>query len=231
MKHIWIVCLLFLCSSEMGAQGKMVLSGVISSADGASLKDVQVGIVYTRTSTKVNKKGEFSLKGVLPGDTIQLVWAKEKEAQFAAGNHPVIRLEIASQVMTVFYADGQIAVIPFLELSPEETKRAGTVVTARMIERNNYRTLEQALKEMIPGLLFQREDGVTTVVMRGTNSLKVSSSSLVLVDGAETSFQDADNSLNMNDIELIEVHKDGMGYGIKGSGGVIVIRTKGNIMR
>ena len=65
----------------------------------------------------------------------------------------------------------------------------------------------------------------TTIRVRGTNSINSSSDPLILVDGLEMS--DISN-LNPNDVDSVEVIKDGSAsiYGVRGANGVILIKTK-----
>ena len=78
------------------------------------------------------------------------------------------------------------------------------------------------IKAFIPG--FSTSGGSSTI--RGSKTLTLSTEPLVLLDGRETTLDEADQSCNAQDVELIEVIKDGLGYGAKGANGVIIIRTK-----
>lgn len=88
-------------------------------------------------------------------------------------------------------------------------------------------SLENYLRR-IPGLLVGN-DG--RVMVRGLTTLSDQTDPLVLVDGVPVTnrIDDLDGLVNVNDIALIRVLKDGADtamYGARGNNGVILIKTK-----
>lgn len=107
-----------------------------------------------------------------------------------------------------------------------------TVITAEQIQREQRRTLPQALAA-VPGLNIVQiggPGGQTSVFMRGTNSNHVK----VLIDGIEANDPSTPNrsfdfgSMLTNDIERIEVLRGPQSglYGANALGGVISVTTK-----
>ncbi len=91
-----------------------------------------------------------------------------------------------------------------------------------------YRDLGTYLEGRIAGLkVVYTEEGKEIQLRGGTGSLMGSNAALIVVDGVEClNFDQANSLVDVNDIERIDVIKDGEGYGIKGSNGVVVITTK-----
>lgn len=113
-----------------------------------------------------------------------------------------------------------------------EIASAVTVITAEQIQREQRRTLPQALAA-VPGLNIVQiggPGGQTSVFMRGTNSNHVK----VLIDGIEANDPSTPNrsfdfgSMLTNDIERIEVLRGPQSglYGANALGGVISVTTK-----
>ena len=113
-----------------------------------------------------------------------------------------------------------------------EVASSVTVITADQIQREQRRTLPQALAA-VPGLNIVQiggPGGQTSVFMRGTNSNHVK----VLIDGIEANDPSTPNrsfdfgSMLTNDIERIEVLRGPQSglYGADALGGVISITTK-----
>lgn len=70
-------------------------------------------------------------------------------------------------------------------------------------------------------------DGEQRISLRGGTSLELDNEPLFVIDGTNyESSNEADRSVNINDIEKIEVYKDGSAFGFKGANGAIVITTK-----
>lgn len=97
----------------------------------------------------------------------------------------------------------------------------GSVGKVKMDNTRTYSNMYEFLQGKVPGVQVMG----TTIRVRGTNSINSSSDPLILVDGLEMS--DISN-LNPNDVDSVEVIKDGSAsiYGIRGANGVILIKTK-----
>ena len=69
--------------------------------------------------------------------------------------------------------------------------------------------------------------GDASANIRGQRSLNLSNAPLVVVDGMPMGgLNDADNMLNVNDIDTIEVQKSSSEWGVRGANGVILVKTK-----
>ena len=89
---------------------------------------------------------------------------------------------------------------------------------------SSYTNIAEYLRGRVAGLEVNSNG---TIQIRGRNSINSPSEALVLVDNLPC----ADiNTINPMDIQSIEVLKDGSAsiYGVRGSGGVVLITTKGN---
>ena len=89
---------------------------------------------------------------------------------------------------------------------------------------SSYTSIAEYLRGRVAGLEVNSNG---TIQIRGKNSINSPSEALVLVDNVPC----ADiNTINPMDIQSIEVLKDGSAsiYGVRGTGGVVLITTKGN---
>lgn len=85
----------------------------------------------------------------------------------------------------------------------------------------------------VPGLMVQGTGDDATVLVRGSQSVNSNNQPLFVVDGSRMGryFSRVASSVDVNDIEDIEVLKGNEAssrYGMEGSNGVVVIRTKKN---
>ncbi len=107
-----------------------------------------------------------------------------------------------------------------------------SILAAEDIERSPGIPLEQLLVARIPGLAITRgEDGQLALRVRGTSTIMGDTEPLYVLDGIPLEPRPGGNlnAVNRYDIASIEVLKDPAStamYGLRGAGGVILIRTK-----
>jgi TonB-dependent SusC/RagA subfamily outer membrane receptor len=120
---------------------------------------------------------------------------------------------------------------PVSALSPE-APRPSAGITAEDIARSPSATLEELLISRVPGLMLMRgADGRTVMHIRGVTTLADDGEPLFVVNGVPLGSSNSLGAINRFDIASIEVLKDPAStamWGIRGSNGVIVIRTKGS---
>lgn len=105
-------------------------------------------------------------------------------------------------------------------------------ITAEDIDRSPSTSVEELLLARVPGLMLTRgPDGRTVMHIRGITSLFAEDEPLFVVNGIPLVSSFSLGALNRFDIASVEVVKDPAGtsmWGIRGSNGVILIRTKGS---
>jgi len=99
------------------------------------------------------------------------------------------------------------------------------MITAKMIERRNVLSIAEAIKTMASGVNVQNRSGELIVTMRGTKSFTLPENALIILDGMETTFDQA-NTISIHEVDYIEINKDGIGYGVRGANGVVIIKLK-----
>ncbi len=95
----------------------------------------------------------------------------------------------------------------------------------KIVRQTSSATLIDAVRGRIAGMNIA-PDGSTLI--RGQRSLNYSNEPLVVVDGMvwNSTFQEASDQLNVNDVKTVSVLKDGSMYGSRGANGVILITLK-----
>lgn len=122
----------------------------------------------------------------------------------------------------------------WVKKSSDETRTEKTTIafnpntlTRQQIEQSGANSLYDLLRGNLPGVTVSENNGKTQVTIRGGSSFELNNEPLFIIDGIEYgNSHDADRSVNINDIEQLEVQSEGTMYGIKGSNGVILITTK-----
>ncbi|MDL2265889.1 Plug and carboxypeptidase regulatory-like domain-containing protein [Parabacteroides sp. OttesenSCG-928-G07] len=210
--------------SAQNKQEKFNVSGTVADATGNPLSNIQVSVLYTRISAKTNKKGEFTLKKVQANDSIRVIIDKVDYAQFLMGNHTKVNLAIVENMLNVTFENGDVAFSAIKLLPDDEDFRYGSIITNKMIERNNFRTLEEIILNMIPGATIIN-NGAGVRLRSGKTSIFATEGALIIIDGTEMTYTDANAILNATNIETVEVDKEGASYGARGVNGAIKITT------
>lgn len=224
-RNLFVFVLLCLAATLFAQQSTVQLSGIIRTAKGEPVKGVEFAVVGGGKHAKSKKNGEFLLKKILPNDQIEVVVEKKRVAKFPLNGNTAIKIDLLDnhiRVLTEKGGDDMYA----LEAVPPKAKRNSGVVTAEMIERSSATTLKEILRQFVPHIEFiSTADGVVPN-FRGQSSIYHNSGALVIVDGSEMSFSAAEGAVNRHDIATIEVNKSGAGFGVRGAGGAIIIKTK-----
>src|SRR5213080_3790640 len=122
---------------------------------------------------------------------------------------------------------------PDAAASPSPTTSApSSTVTSEDIAKAPGQSVEQVLTGRFPGVeVLRTPDGGFAVRIRGGSSLRGSNTPLYVLDGIEIAPGPNGylTGVNRNDIESIQVLKEPAEtalYGVRGSNGVIIIKTK-----
>ena len=121
---------------------------------------------------------------------------------------------------------------PTPEPTPAPRAPRPSEIRAEDITRSPAVSLEELLMARVPGLMVTKApDGRTVMQLRGISSLNGDGEPLFVVNGLALGSASSLGAISRFDIESIEVLKDPAStaaWGIRGSNGVIVIKTKGS---
>lgn len=214
------------------------ISGIITGKqDGLPLPGVSVMVKGTKVGTQTGPDGSYSIK-VPPGS---------ESLVFTFIGFTTQTITISSDRMNVTLSGAaselnEVQVVGYGTQTKRETVgNISTVKGADIIEQP-VQNFVQSLAGRAPGVQITIPNGVlnTSPVfhIRGTNSISLSSQPLIVVDGIASFTGDysgtssAGNALaniNPDDIESIDIAKDGAAtaiYGSRGANGVVFVTTK-----
>lgn len=194
--------------------------GVIVNAKQRPLKGMKVWKKNTTESVKTDEMGVFSFSGLKPTDTLVVSISKKEEAVIPIGKMSQASLKIEKKLFILF--DGQ------KDEKREYTKilRASynsNVLTREQIQKLSANNIYDLFKGgAIPGVTVNGDK----ITIRGGSSFDLDNEPLFVVDGTlYESSSEVDGVVSINDIDKVEIQKDGAAYGMKGANGVIVITT------
>jgi TonB-linked SusC/RagA family outer membrane protein len=228
-KVLLSICLMliavFVSAHAVLAQGRTV-SGTVTEAGGEGLPGVNIMIKGTGSGTVTDVNGKYSVEVSSENDVLVFSFVGYLTQEMTVGNQRIINVELpASQA-----ALDEIVVIGY------GTRKKSSVTSS--VTRLENRGLEQIPDSRVENVLAGRLAGVNisnarsrpgeapNIRVRGLGSISAGNNPLIVVDG----FPGGDlGTLNMNDVESIEVLKDASAaaiYGSRGASGVILVTTK-----
>ena len=194
--------------------------GVIVNAKQRPLKGMKVWKKNTTESVKTDNMGVFSFSGLQPTDTLVVSISKKVEAIIPSGKLSQASLKLEKKFFILF--DGQ------KEEKREYTRILRTsynsnVLTREQIQKLSANSIYDLFKGgAIPGVTVNGDK----ITIRGGSSFDLDNEPLFVVDGTlYESSSEVDGVVSINDIDKVEIQKDGAAYGMKGANGVIIITT------
>lgn len=205
-----------------------VVTGKVIDENGEPLPGVSVTIKNATVGTTTNVDGIFSLNVPTQYSGGSLVFS------FLGYVKKEIAINGKSEINTSLLPDqtslDEVVVVGYgTQLKRDLTAAVGSV-SSKDIEKRQAIDVLDALQGQVAGLQISTESGRpgagNSVRIRGTATLEGGAEPLYIVDGAQGVNIDG---INPNDIESIEVLKDGASaaiYGSRSANGVIIITTK-----
>jgi TonB-linked SusC/RagA family outer membrane protein len=217
------------------------VSGRVTDAKGEGLPGVTVLVKGTSIGTSTGADGSFSLS-VPENSTLVFSSIGYKNQEIAVtGAISTIAVRLSDDAQSL----NEVVVVGYGTQTRQEVTTAVTSVSAAAIERQPVAGFDQALQGQAPGVQVTAPSGAPgagiNVRVRGNSTLNLNASPLYVVDGVPIipEYQQEItvgsqrlnplNTINPNDIESIDVLKDGAAaaiYGVRAANGVVVITTK-----
>ena len=203
-----------------------VIKGRVMDEAGQPLAGATVTIKATGSSTTTDAQGNFQLnpgKRINPTLVISYVGYADVEVK-ATGASLTVTLRQDARALN------DVVVVGYGTQRKRDVTGATASIKADEIAKRPLVRVEQALQGTTSGVVVQSNSGQPgqglSVRIRGTNSITGGNDPLYVIDG----FIGANiESLNMADIESLEILKDASAtaiYGSRGSNGVVIITTK-----
>lgn len=217
-KTLILVFVSMLSASPLFAQ----IRGTVIDRKQKPVKGVKVWKKNTTESIKTDKQGAFVLDDVKSTDTLVIAVNKKYEAVFPIGTHKDVTILFDKSKFTLKEGDNE----EVIEYKNAFRPMSSNILVREQIARMSANSIYDILRSSIPGVTVTEGSNGSQITIRGGSSFESNTEPLFVVDGTvyETS-EEVNRQLSVNDIDKIEVNKDGGGYGVKGANGVIIITT------
>ena len=224
MKRLFLSSLLACLFSLATLAADITVKGtIVSATDGEPLIGATVMSLETKKGTAADFDGNFELT-VPEGSKIRVTYVGYKDYEGVAAPQMEITLSENSDVLD------EVVVVGYSTQRKADLTGSVSVVDTKGLETTADTDPMRALQGKVAGMTVTSTgspSGAGTVRIRGIGSFNADQNPLFVIDGVPTTA--SLNSLNMNDIESMQVLKDAASasiYGSRAANGVIIITTK-----
>ena len=220
----YLLTLFCLCVSMIALAQQKTITGTVIDTRHEPVIGASVLEKGTSNGTITNLDGEYSLK-VSPGATLVFSYIGYKTQEIRVSANTNINVTLAEDAE-------QLQEVVVVGYGVQKKSSLGSVasVSSKEIVKQLSSNVASTLQGRTPGVDILQQAGVAgadvNIIIRGAASFGATEP-LYVIDGA---FSNSGlSSLNPNDIESIEVLKDGAAaaiYGSRGSNGVVLVTTK-----
>lgn len=224
-----------------------IVKGKVMDERGNPLPGVAVLIKGTSVGTATNNEGEYSLP--IASDDIVLIFSfiGMKRQEVTLGSKTELNVKMTEESSDL----DEVVVTGYQDIRRDRVTGSVTVITAKELENNSFKSIDQILEGKVAGLYSYTTSGApgtrSNIRIRGDNSISGNKEPLWVVDGlplqggvASINVVNAGNiqesildhgigNIAPTDIESITILKDAAAsaiYGARAANGVIVIKTK-----
>ncbi|MGD9555792.1 MAG: TonB-dependent receptor plug domain-containing protein [Mangrovibacterium sp.] len=228
MKRPLVICLFLLhavlLSYAQNGSEKDTLTGLILNAKGKGIKNVPVFVKGQDVAVKTDRKGLFTIvTGYLP-DSLTIMLPSHKLFQIPVNKMNYLKISTGETACTVSEAKDEIIRIGYGTERQSRSTQSSFSLSGRELLETGERDIIHAIAGKVPGLnLVYKENGAVSIQIRGGTGMGDENEPLYVVDG---SIVDDLTYVNLNDVEKVDILKDGSIFGTRGANGAIVVTTK-----
>lgn len=224
LSRFTLILLVFAASSAFG-QTKTVTGKVTSSDDGAPLPGVNVQVKGSNTGTVTDVEGNYSIS-VTDNSVLVFSFVGYASQEVTVGSQSQVNISLGVDVTAL----SEVIVVGYGSQEKKEITSAVTTLGTSDFNLGNVNDPIQLLQGKVAGLSIYNKGGNpnsgSVIRMRGLSTVGANVQPLIVVDGVIGASLD---NVDPNDIESVNVLKDGSAaaiYGSRGSSGVIIVTTK-----
>jgi iron complex outermembrane receptor protein len=211
--------------SVVCAQERTITGQVTAQGEGP-LAGVNIVLQGTTQGIQSDVNGNFSIK--VPGPDAVLVFSfiSFTTQNVTVGNQTKIDVVLVPATSAL----SEVVVVGYGTQKKNEITSSVANIKSDDFQKGSINSPEQLIQGKVAGLAISKPGGDPnakyTIRLRGLSTIGLSTSPLIVIDGVVGGTLD---NVDPNDIESMNVLKDGSGaaiYGTRGSAGVILVTTK-----
>ncbi|WP_420384798.1 SusC/RagA family TonB-linked outer membrane protein [Roseivirga sp.] len=207
------------------AQTRTVTGKVTGADDGLGIPRVNITVKGTTRGVPSDLDGNYTIE-VSSNETLVFSFVGYISKEVLVGNQTTINVTLEPD-----YAElDEVVVVGYGSQEKKEITSSVVALDAEEFNKGNVNDPTQLLQGKVPGLSIYNKgsnpNSGSTIRLRGISTVGANVQPLVVIDGVIGASLD---NVDPNDIESVNVLKDGSAaaiYGSRGSAGVILVTTK-----
>ncbi|BDD02316.1 TonB-dependent receptor [Persicobacter psychrovividus] len=207
------------------AVGQNLINGTVTNSTGVGIPGVSITVKGTTNGTITDVNGSYQLSAS-PKDYLNFSFVGLVSQEILVGDQVMINVIMKEDVVDL----EEFIVIGYGVQKKSDVTGSVSSIETEGLKKNLSPNIDQALQGRAAGVMVISNSGSpganASVNIRGIGSVN-NSDPLYIVDGVPLGDI---STLNMQDVESMEVLKDASAtaiYGSRGANGVIIIKTKG----
>lgn len=227
---LWRRCILSLLLvvffvSLASAQQKKV-TGKVTETSGAPLPGVTVVVKGSTSGTLTDTDGNYSIANVPANAVLQFSFVGMRGQEISTAGKTSIDVVLEEETIGI----QEVVAVGYGTQKKKEITSSIAVVKSEEFNKGNVNSPVQLIQGKVSGLSISKAGGNPNggfdIRLRGLSTIGANTGPLVVIDGVVGGSLD---NVDPNDVESINVLKDGSAaaiYGTRGSSGVILVTTK-----
>jgi TonB-dependent starch-binding outer membrane protein SusC len=218
--------LLFCFAIGIASAQERTIKGKVTSAEEGPLPGVNIKLQGTLQGAVTDADGNYTITVPGPEAVLEFSYISYTPQTVTVGAQSTIDVVLAPAATAL----GEIVVIGYGTQKRQEVTSAVASVKSDDFNKGNVSTPEQLIQGKVSGLSITKAGGNPNegynIRLRGLSTVGMSTEPLIVIDGIIGGSLD---NVDPNDVESINVLKDGSAaaiYGTRGSSGVIIVTTK-----
>lgn len=206
---------------------QIVVKGNVTDSEGNPLPGVNIVEVGTTNGAVTDLDGNYSISVGSPGATLSFSFVGFLTEEIEINNQTKIDIVLIEDIQSL----DEVVVIGYGTIKKSDLTGSVASVEAEDLKRIPVGSVDQALQGRASGVSVVQRNGEpgngSVIRIRGTNSIQGGNDPLVILDGFPIT--GSIGTINLNEIENIEILKDASAtsiYGARATNGVVIITTK-----
>jgi len=244
-----LLFIFLLIANRSFSQGTHAATGLVQGENGQPIPSVTVTVKNEAAkfgaSTTTDEKGAFNFTRLPAGSGYSFIFSNVGYQGQVLTGYKVEEGRTLTLIVKMKILNSQLQGVVVIGYGAQNKKDVTTAISSlKSSDINNFAStgVDKAMTGKLAGVQVLQPDGAPgagiSIHVRGTGSITAGSDPLYVVDGIPLSDNDINgpgfkvnplNSINVNDIESVDVLKDASAsaiYGSRGSNGVVIITTK-----